>query len=144
MMEDIESVFEKAVPLFFLNSDENNEFLYKKLLEENIGEELAMDILVFLPICLNRIIFEKHELKFPDLYFMYNSEGALIEEKRYSDNGVYRSLSSYLKKVVDGGLTEKELLSILHRSSEFNALNNAMKGGANLASLKIEPMKIYW
>lgn len=142
-MKDLKNIFEAALQAFIKNHDKNDDDLYEALLYQIVDENLATDIFLFFPVSMNRLIFRKHNVEFPDCYFQYNEDEQLIGEKKFSENDMYNLIDSFSKEVIHRNLSKEDFFAIVKRSSEFNAINNALKDNANLESLKIMPMKIY-
>lgn len=143
-MKDLQEIFDKALNLMLIYADKEDDALLDILLANQIKEDLAIDILLFLPTVFNRQVFKRHGIQFSNVYEIYNEYHKLERIEEFSNNEIFRALVPYSEKILKNGLTQSDLLKLISRCSEFNAIHKAIENKANLSSLKVSPMKLYF
>ncbi|MFK7810651.1 MAG: hypothetical protein AB8F74_22780 [Saprospiraceae bacterium] len=135
--------FDKVLHIFLSNKNKSNEQLFEDIFSHYPNANLTFEIFLFFPISLNRMIFEKKGVDFPNYYFEYDENDNLIGRKRFSENRTYNLILGYSESLLTSYLTQNDFYSIIKRSSEFNAINKALIDESKLSSIQIMPMKIY-
>ena len=137
-----ESEFDETLEMILLNPNLGNNELLGKLVNDGMNENIATEILLFFPTALGRVFLSNQKINFPDEYLLYNGE-ILVERKNLSNNPIFVELMEYSKKVLKYKLSKNDLINLLVRGAEFNAINKALNNGSDLSNLKILPSKIH-
>lgn len=125
-----------AVKIFESNPDENWETLCDKLVSKLGSKKLAYDLYRFLPIAYCRQFLP--EVNFPDTYKVMKSESN-FEEHKFADSKLYREVEEIVAKKLKNINSQGDIMSVLIHSSEFDAINNALKDGSKLEDVVISP-----
>lgn len=127
---DFDQVVKKAISLVkqsdVLNTDQ--EFL-NCLMNNGIERNLAVDILLFLPIAFVRELFPK--VKWLDTYIEYINEKKPIENK-YSETKAYQIILDVTTEYFANNPDSSTILKIAGRSAEFNVINKSLFENPNL------------
>jgi hypothetical protein len=100
--------------------------------QEGIGHYRALELVIWVPMALAHAMLEGPDLTFPRTFRLMSEDGQKFTRRKLSDEPVYvetRRIST------SKGISRKDFAVIARRSSEFNAINNALFGGSRLQDL---------
>jgi acyl carrier protein len=113
----------KAI-ILLLNADnsQNNDMILDLFQKNGINSFDAVEILIFLPIAFHRKLYD--HFKWPDTYMELDSGN--LSEKKFTDSLSYRIIWEETEKYFQNLPVSRDILKVVMRSAEFNALNTLL------------------
>lgn len=112
------------------------------LLKNDITESIAVDIITFTPTAFNRMVFDDSGIKFSDYYIIKN--GREENTFQFTDNEVFSFSQKYYIKYIVYKFEKEDVIKIIGRCSEFDAIIQAIEQGLEFKDLRINPMLLIY
>ena len=128
---------QQAVVMFELYSGYGKDMVLEKIDSNCQDEELALALFLFIPIAFCRLFLP--EPQYSDEYVVYNSE--TDQKTRYfSKDMIYQKVVGGSRIGLAASASQENILKILSYGAEFDAINAALNGGAQLKDLVFGPV----
>lgn len=134
-------IINDVINILIINHKISDEDLFEILANRYEDSNKIISIISFLPIAFTHKYF-KNLVKFPDFY---------IEKKDNKEIKIPFSTTDYLicSKYYDdfiknNNFSNDDILKIISRSSDFDAIYNAIENGVDYNDMEINPTIFYW
>ena len=115
------------------------EDLYNLLLSRGIPKVDSEEILIFLPTAVCKKLLP--EIEWPTEYVDYYSENKQIKRK-YKDNHHYVIIEKEVHDFWNNNPRNDEVMPIVGRSAEFNAINRMLHNGGKLKDVMLAESRV--
>lgn len=132
--QDLKVLINQAILAF--RDDQDADQVIGKIKSYRNEEPLALALYRFIPIALCRLFIP--EPAYSDEYVVVKSEKDQSSYK-LSEDRIYQQVMTELGKWFTTEASQEKLLAILCHSADFQAINNALRNGSNLADLDCGP-----
>ena len=139
---EVKQAVETAVQVFIANPDCDYVELTDALERAGLTAEMASRMVEFLPLAFGREFLGEGGPQFPPDYTRRDREGRERFRGLLQDEPVYREALAIMPLVAAQG--KDALWSILGRSSEMDAVNQALHKGSELRNLLVSPPILIW
>lgn len=133
---DLRILINKVITVFQQSNGAGHNEVIDAIRRHRNEEDLAVALYRFIPIAWCRLFIPE-----PD----YSDEYILVKEGQeqavylLSRDRVYNMVRTECKNRYEQAATQEEMLPILYHSADFNAINQALKGGSRLEDLVTVP-----
>ena len=134
----MKELVENTIDLLLMKSFLEDNELLKILVENNVAEHLANDLIIFIPIAWARIILSEMGLKLPDGYFRTVSNNEETYNK-FSDSEIFK-IATQLFWENNYGVENLKLIA--ERSPEYKSVNNLLLNGSKGEDLSLSEISI--
>lgn len=130
----------RAVPVFAAHAGDGPVAIRGELKKVGIPDQLAAEIVEFLPVALSRAMLNGMGIRFADHYVRQAAQGQVIGEKLLTDEPVYREGLAIANEVSVMG--EDLFMAVASCSPEYQAIKRAMHSGAQPEDLQCAPLVV--
>ena len=133
---DLRSLINDAISVFQDNSDFDYNQIIDTIKTYRNDEALALAIYRFIPIAYCRLLIP--EPKYSDGFVLYKSEN---DKKNFSFSAdrIYKIVFDESRTRFEKEASQDKIMPILFHSSDFKAINDALKDGSELKNLVCSP-----
>jgi hypothetical protein len=136
-------LLQRAVPVFIRNAEFTLDTVRIGLLTSRIPTRTIESIVEFLPLAFARDLMDAMGISFPDEYVRVDADGRERLRAKLSDEPWYVE-SKKLAPEVMISLGSDAFMTIAGRSSELDAVNQALHAGSQPADLVFAPPVMMW
>jgi hypothetical protein len=133
--KDLRALVNLSISVFQDNPDFEADQLIDKIISFSGEEQLALALYRFIPIAYCRLLFP--EPGYSDEYILYKNDKQ--QSFTFSTDNIYRVVFEECSLRFSRETSQEKILPILVHSADFNAINEAVKGGAVLADMIVSP-----
>ena len=123
----------RAVPVFTAYPGEDVYVIRDELVKAGVPPRLAADVVEFLPLAVARAVMDGMGIHFAEEYVRRSPQGRVIEQKRLTDEPVYREALAAAAEI--SGMGDTVFQALVERSPEYRAVRTALDGGARADDL---------
>ncbi len=138
----MERYIEIFIKYILNNPNADDGIVLDYLIESEIPDKIAHDIIVFTPTAFNRYVFKDSGIKFSDSYITRIEKGE--KSLSFNDNEIFILSQEYFLKYLNEKISKVDLIKIIGRCSEFDIITQAIENGSNLSDLSIQPMLLIY
>jgi len=124
-----------AMPIFSRHNDDDDEVLLEALCAAGHDRQVAINLIVFMPIAFTRVLFAGTGVNFCDSFVHMGRFGKLAPLQSLTDEPVFRAALALARS----GISKDILRMVACRSAEYDAIQDALDDGARLKDLVISP-----
>jgi hypothetical protein len=128
---DLHTLINQSIDIFERDEKASTETIILSIYQLYPDKELAIALYRFIPTAFCRLFF--HQVIYSDEYVVTGREERRF---RYSEDEIYTMTAIISKQRIVQSTTPDATFAILFHSADFNAINNAVKKGANLEELR--------
>lgn len=99
----------------------------------------AVDATRFLPLAFGRQFLNGLGISFAEKYWLFSSEGKIDEEGLLPEHSLFKTALELAPAL----MSKPVVSNIVVRSSEVNAVNNAMNNGSQPSNLRLAPVAFF-
>lgn len=138
----IDKYISEYVDYLVSNLGIEDEFVLNYLISLEVPDDIAFDIVNFTPISFCRKYFEGLEISFSDYFYVHNDGKTQI--MKFSENKIFNISNLYFEINIAGKISKSDLITIISRSSEFNAIVKALENDVDYKNMIVKPMDFYY
>lgn len=125
---DLHTLINQAIDVFERNEQGDMETIILSIYRIYPDKNLAIALYRFIPTAFCRLFF--YQVNYSDDYFVAQRGREPLHFK-YSEDGIYRMVSIISKQRIVQSTKPEATFSVLFHSADFNAVNKAVKNGAD-------------
>ncbi len=129
--DDLHTLVNQAIDVFERNEQADTETIILSIYRIYPDKNLAIALYRFIPTAFCRLFF--YQVNYSDDYIVTRGKEQLLFH--YSADGIYNMVAIISKQRIVQSTKPEATFNILFHSADFNAINNAVKGGAELEGL---------
>jgi hypothetical protein len=133
----------KAVSIFRTATDLDDYAMYKALVADGVDGQRAARLVEFLPIVYSRLILRNSGARFSHT-FRRTLPGGQCQEQPLSTEPIWNEVVEFANFEVERGVSGRDLLAVGARSAEFDAANQLLNKGSQLANIAFTPPVLMW
>jgi hypothetical protein len=103
--------------------------------------EIAINLLVYVPMAFFRVLLTEKNLPFPETCFLVDASGEAMEVNLH-DQLLFETSMEVARRKFAEGMTKLQIEGVIFRSGEFLQVNAMLRGGFSLAEVVIQPAEI--
>ncbi|HEV7782684.1 MAG TPA: hypothetical protein VGO58_15525 [Chitinophagaceae bacterium] len=134
--DDLHTLINQAIDVFERNEHADTETIILSIYRIYPDKNLAIALYRFIPTAFCRLFF--YQVNYSDEYIVA-SKGKEPQEFHYSDDGIYNMVAMISKQRIIQSARPEATFNVLFHSADFNAINKAVKDGAELENLSCFP-----
>ncbi len=134
--DDLHTLINQAINVFERNEQGDTETIILSIYRIYPDKELAIALYRFIPTAFCRLFF--YQVNYSDEYIV-DRGGREPQHFNYSEDGIYKMVSIISKQRIVQSTRPEATFSVLFHSADFNAINKAVKGGAEPEDLTCSP-----
>ena len=102
-----------------------------------IPSRRAYELVLWVPMAFGRRVLEGPDLPLPETYLLVTPDFAAETRRFLRDEEVFVESRALIDRFLSEGMTNDQFLVIAGRSSEFNAVNEALHAGSEISNLVV-------
>ena len=118
--------------------------IFRALVAQGVQATMAARLVEFVPMVYCRLMLTPSGARFPSTYRRKLADGQVSKELPLESESVWKAAKAFAGEELERGVSAQNVLAVAGRSAEFDALNQLLNNGSNLANVALTSVLLNW